>query len=519
LVVRRLGALLVVAAVLVVPAVEALSASVGVDIEGNVEAGASLTPRGSIFIDREVGLTGFILGHHPSTGEPIHNTAMGVRGGSGTAEDPFVISNWTIHGGTDSRLWLQNTTSHVEVRDIHVPGDAGTTEAILLDNVTNVTVKEAVVNDGQVGIKVDESHNVSLKSVQVGGLVTDRSQSLTEGIFISQSSDILVENATVSSAGAPLAIGGPPASDIVVRQSTFHRDPGSFSGFSTPVPVAGFENVSLERNAFYGIEIKPDRMATNLSIERNLFEGNPAAHGFIAELETALGEMQDTPSAIQSVGEVDVGEVEICGNDFRNFGSSAVEVGGFSDVTVDGNSFEDVGIAMQSDDANLTVRQNRIESSSDGLLVEFDSRDVQVHENSFSNADGVGASLSSDASLTSNWWGDPSGPNVTGVEDSGTGAQIDPSNGVNFTYDPYLTSAPATGPDAVDCGLPQDPRGAQAGPNLTVAASIQAELGLQVNEEIGPAHIQVNARMVGSSQVGPVPYPSQTPPPFSRAEG
>jgi hypothetical protein len=108
-----------VVALLAVPAVNALGASVGVDVGADAEAW--LTPRGSIVIDREVGPTGFVLGHDPVTGEPIHNTAMGVRGGSGTAEDPYLISNWTIHHSAPYAIEIAGTDAHVVLEDIVIP--------------------------------------------------------------------------------------------------------------------------------------------------------------------------------------------------------------------------------------------------------------------------------------------------------------------------------------------------------------------------------------------------------------
>ena len=62
---------------------------------------------------------------------PIHitkdagfNAANGTRSGSGTAADPYIISDWLFDGSlypnSTAMMWLENTDKHVIVRNCQV---------------------------------------------------------------------------------------------------------------------------------------------------------------------------------------------------------------------------------------------------------------------------------------------------------------------------------------------------------------------------------------------------------------
>lgn len=163
------------------------------------------TPHPPIVINEEEGPQGFILGHDPTTGEPIHRPASGVTVGSGTSEDPYIIEGWCIQDYGAPFVWppillgvpppvphgihIEDTNAHVEIRENVLTGQhhtAGPADGLLFQtgvliqqasNVTvhaneihanglgihaqgtqPVTITENHVHDGLDGVKLDDAH-------------------------------------------------------------------------------------------------------------------------------------------------------------------------------------------------------------------------------------------------------------------------------------------------------------------------------------------------------------------------
>jgi hypothetical protein len=83
--------------------------------------------------------------------------ANGVRSGSGTAEDPYVISGWKL-----SRLEIRDTSAHVVIRDNHI------TSHMVLDWIgPGVTVEDNLINDLRV------NQNVRRTGAATSGVIRD----------------------------------------------------------------------------------------------------------------------------------------------------------------------------------------------------------------------------------------------------------------------------------------------------------------------------------------------------------
>ncbi len=65
----------------------------------------------------------------------------GLRSGSGTAEDPYVISGWNIVPAATDGITLVNTTAHVEIRDNRIHDAARDEAAIRLVDAANVHIE------------------------------------------------------------------------------------------------------------------------------------------------------------------------------------------------------------------------------------------------------------------------------------------------------------------------------------------------------------------------------------------
>jgi parallel beta-helix repeat protein len=166
-----------------------------------------LTSRSAIVIIGDVGPTGFIVGYDPVTRAPIPRSGAGVRGGTGTEADPYVIEGWLIEQATNA-IRIQDTTAHVVIRENRLAHNAG--HAVLLDNAANVTVTRNIIetNVGS-GVHVEGlapdvvvsdnalyANERGLSAVDTDGLVVSRNAVLESrgvGVRIERSSATRVE--------------------------------------------------------------------------------------------------------------------------------------------------------------------------------------------------------------------------------------------------------------------------------------------------------------------------------------
>lgn len=129
--------------------------------QGTAQPG-DCVPHPPIRITEEQGPQGFILGHDPVTGEPIHRPGSGVTAGDGTEEDPYVIERWCIvaartpYYGLATGIWIEGTDAHVMIRDNVVRGSpvSGTSaDGVRLQEAENVTVRSNTIEDtGGIGV-------------------------------------------------------------------------------------------------------------------------------------------------------------------------------------------------------------------------------------------------------------------------------------------------------------------------------------------------------------------------------
>mgnify|MGYP003879367279 CR=1 FL=1 len=86
--------------------------------------------------------------------------------GSGTVQDPYVISGLTVRD-TAYCILVTNTTAHFVIRDCVLRGASGA--AILLSGVVHATVLNNRIMDSDTGISVIKSDHVSIQSNRITG--------------------------------------------------------------------------------------------------------------------------------------------------------------------------------------------------------------------------------------------------------------------------------------------------------------------------------------------------------------
>ncbi len=98
-------------------------------------------------------------------GNSDFTASNGVTGGSGTAEDPYIIEGWEIDSSQAHGIEIRNTDALFIVRDVYV--HSGTNDGIFLDNVVNGRVENATILDNRRGIELWFSANITITGSNV----------------------------------------------------------------------------------------------------------------------------------------------------------------------------------------------------------------------------------------------------------------------------------------------------------------------------------------------------------------
>jgi len=134
-----------------------------------VAASPFLTPHAPILIDGNGDFTG----------------SNGVRGGTGTQADPYVIEGWAVDASSADGIAIRNTTAAFTIRNVSASGGGPLYDGLSLINVANGRVQEALASENAEGISVEGSKNITI----IAGEFTSN---LDTGILLRSSMNISV---------------------------------------------------------------------------------------------------------------------------------------------------------------------------------------------------------------------------------------------------------------------------------------------------------------------------------------
>lgn len=355
----------------------------------------SCIPHPPIRIAENVGEEGFVL----VAGAPTYRPGSGVIGGSGTADDPYVIAGWCIDGSDDT--WDpvapdQDQGIHLESTDAHV---------VITDNL--------VVRNPDHGLQLSGVDNAVLE----GNDVTDNDRF---GVRLSSSSDTEVLGNRIAGNGARgLLVGS--SSNVTVRDNGItHQDgDGVEIRFSDDVTL---DNNTITDNGRYGVfgyfsssnELGDNTIARNEDRAVNLWNANQyRIHGNVIS-DNRFGLVMDgsrdngiQKNTISDNGGHGMFMVDSHENDIRR------------NVLADNRGD---GLHLRTSHGNV-VRWNDIEDNGDdGLQARYVTGSVDAR---------------------ANWWGHVTGPSG-GVDDActdavadGSGDSIDTTS-ASVCFDPWL---------------------------------------------------------------------------------
>ena len=138
--------------------------------------GETLTPRAPIFIN----------------GDGSFTPANGVNGGgSGTADDPYIIENWVIDASGAHGISIQNTTAYFIVRNCLVENGGGSYSGIYLNNVVNGKVENNTCEN-------NSDHGIFLDHSSYNTISNNTCSNNSTGIGLEVSSNNILSNNTLS---------------------------------------------------------------------------------------------------------------------------------------------------------------------------------------------------------------------------------------------------------------------------------------------------------------------------------
>lgn len=368
----------------------------------------------------------------------------GVRGGSGTHEDPYRISGWTIVPTRGFGLLLKHTRSHVLVEDLLF--------APLLapwDVECALALPEACPEGGPRALGLTNATNVTIRRVTVP-------TPPAYGLRIERSAHVVVEGLVV---GDPER--APPSLDATVRTALNVRDSAhvTVSGLAAwyvryPVWVGYSEAVAIEDALLVGRRLAPSDALDGsgdvpddafvklgsldgFTLERgDLREAEIVVVGDVADLQIRDSQVRGGLFGLWNDG-ARLDRLLLCGSSFAGFRAAAVRVHGERDARIVGNVFTEsfVGITLNGT-GSLDFSGNKIADTRGWYGGGFSHPGAVARGNAFERNPG-GMSVVRAADFTDNWWGSVDGPGAEGADELRATAPV--------AFSPWLTAPPAPG--------------------------------------------------------------------------
>lgn len=316
----------------------------------------------------------------------------GVRSGSGTADDPYVISHWRIRtDGVVPGIRIQDTTVHVRIHNITIEhGEGSVTAALFLARSHDIEVRDVVLSGRPADLWVHAIDTLHAERVIIpnGSLGLHETDQAT-----------LVRNQL--GAGA---IQGVVAGPTTVRANVVASAPGSLGsaidvtaliepGLTVTVVV---DQNRVDSSEGHGILV---RSASQARVCDNLVRDVAGAGIYLLG---AHGEAEDRGA-------------EVCGNRVERAGGEALFASNATALDVHNNTFTESRRGFSFLAIDGSVRDNFLTANDVGLAFLLDSHDgfPSVRHNVFL-ANEVAAtswtSLSGPFDLRENYWGTTADP-------------------------------------------------------------------------------------------------------------
>lgn len=353
----------------------------------------------------------------------------GVRGGIGSADDPYRIEGWSIVslpfnpsiGNLGySNVWLpcilvQNTRMHLIIRDNLVRGN--NCHGIWLQNASNVVVERNLLqfNTGH-GIFVDSfgppsagrvGHHITIRDNVVKGNGFD-------GVRVFYASDVRVErNLLVANANFGLLAREAPGVRVLGNTADYNEVSGLFVEMSDGAII----HSNVARNNAIGLDLE---MTSDASLRWNVAQDNRDVGIYTSEMSmnTVLeGNLVERNGLAQAAGWNDGmalnGVMETAIRNTVRGNRDGISLGPGSDsVEVWNNIVEDNERGIVLEACPCEVMDNTLRGNGVGIAATVGGCKDVMGNNLQGNA--LGASSPGTLDMHDNWWGSPLGPQAEG---------------------------------------------------------------------------------------------------------
>ncbi len=148
----------------------------------------------------------------------------GVAGGSGTSDDPYMISGWSIQAG-DYGIEIANTTALFTIDDVQISCDpTGCGSGIVLSSIENGIVQNSQISTEREGIRVVDSQNFQITRNDIrSNVIGSPDMFPADVIFLYTVNSFDVSNNKLQSGfpgGCPSGIMGSYLSDASIAGNT-----------------------------------------------------------------------------------------------------------------------------------------------------------------------------------------------------------------------------------------------------------------------------------------------------------
>jgi parallel beta-helix repeat protein len=164
----------------------------------------------------------------------------GVSGGTGTQADPYVIEGWEIDASTEDGIFIRATEVHFVIRDVYVHSSGTGQTGIVLIEVSNGSVEDAVLINNAIGTSLTDSENITI----TGG---DYSNSDGSGLYAEVVANLTIDGLNSSSNGGGISLS--QARDILLTGNRVSSNP------KAGILVSAANNVSIIGNIVSGTDL------------------------------------------------------------------------------------------------------------------------------------------------------------------------------------------------------------------------------------------------------------------------
>lgn len=261
----------------------------------------------------------------------------GVNNGSGTSEDPWVISNWNINGDAQNAIEIRNTTDYFVIRNVNLYATTfwNDKKGVYLFNVTNGAVDASFISgEFEYGIHVENCTNVATSTNQISNI------GYMSGICVDYSSYVTVSSNNISNCDWQVRIID--SDNCSVHDNDLMNSPGGYGIATYDVDNATVYNNTLD-SIHYGLYLI-GTATTNLTVTGN--DVSNCSGGALFATASYVN-VSDNRFQYNGIGLQATVGVQVLDNIFTDMPNAcAIYLNGAESTTISRNSFASTGIGI-----------------------------------------------------------------------------------------------------------------------------------------------------------------------------